>query len=148
MTLEQRITDDYTAAMRAGDEPRKQTLRLVRAALKNAAIDARHPLTDAEVEDCLRREARQRHDSIEQYAAGRRDDLVAAERAELAIIESYLPAGLSTDEIEAAARAQITAVGARSPQELGKVMGPLMKTLAGRADGNQVRAIVLRLLGG
>jgi uncharacterized protein len=148
MGLEQRITDDYMAALRAGDETRKATLRLLRAALKNATIEARHPLSDEEVTKVLHKEARQRQDSIEQYQAGHRMDLVAAEKAELETIESYLPQPLTADEIEAAARAQIAAVGATGPGDMGKVMGPLIKHLGPRADGGLVQATVRRLLSG
>jgi uncharacterized protein len=147
MTLEQRINDDYVVAMRAGEEERKQTIRLLRSALRYATIEARHPLDDAGVLAVLRREAKQRHDSIAQYQQGGRMDLVAVERAELTIIESYLPQSMSAADIEALARQQIAAVGATSAGDVGKVMGPLMKSLAGRADGNEVNTIVRRLLG-
>jgi uncharacterized protein len=148
MTLEQRIADDYLTALRGRDEDRRNALRLLRSAIHNATIDARHALDDKEVEHVLRREARQRKDSIEMYGQGGRMDLVAAEEYELAVIESYLPQPMSADEIEALVREQIAAAGATSMADMGKVMRPLMATLGDRADGAQVSAIVRRLLAG
>lgn len=154
--LEARLDADLTAAMRSGDEERKQTLRLLKAALKNAAIEAvgrngfksGDALDEAAVEAVLRKQAKQRRDSIEQFQRGGREDLAAAEARELTIIEAYLPQALSQDEVEAAVRAQIAAVGASGPQDLGKVMGPLSKALAGRADGKLLSDMVRRILAG
>jgi uncharacterized protein len=147
MTLEQRIGDDYTTALRAGDEGRKNTLRLLRSSIKNETIDARKPLDDDGVVRVLRREAKQRRDSIEQFQSGGRADLVAAEQAELAVIESYLPSLLDDAAIEAAARRCIASLGASGPSEIGRVMSTLMKDLGGQADGKQVNATVRRLMG-
>lgn len=146
-TLEQKINQDYMEAMRAGDELRKETLRFLRAALKSAQIDKRAPLTEEEIWEVIKRQAKQRRESIEQFRKGNRDDLAAKEEAELAIIESYLPAQLSREEIEALARQVIAEVGATSPRDLGKVMGKLMPQVKGRADGRLVNEVVRALLG-
>lgn len=146
MALVQTIRDDMTAAWRGGDTQRRDTLRLVIAAFDNARIAAGHELSDEEAITALQREAKQRRDSIEQYSAGGRQDLVDAEQAELDIITSYLPAELSDEELEALTRGVIADVGASAPSDLGKVMGPLMKQVAGRADGGRVNAIVREML--
>jgi len=146
MALVQTIRDDMTTAWRAGDVRRRDTLRLLIAALDYARIAAGHELNDDEAVATLQREARQRRDSIEQYSAGGRDDLVRAEQAELDIITSYLPATLSEGELAELTRAMILEVGASGPSDLGKVMGPLMKRVAGRADGGQVNALVREML--
>ncbi len=145
--LEQKINQDYIEAMRAGDELRRETLRFLRAALKSAQIDKRAPLTEEEIWEIIRRQAKQRRESIEQFRKGNRDDLATKEEAELAIIESYLPAQLSREEIEALARQVIAEVGAAGPRDLGKVMGKLMPLVKGRADGRLVNEVVRALLG-
>jgi len=148
MGLQQRIDEDYVAAMKAGEAERRNTLRLLRAALKNAGIEARGPLSEEAVTRVLAQQAKMRRDSIEQYDAGGRADLADAERAELAVIESYLPRQLAPDEIEAEARRVIAAAGARGPGDVGQVMRQLMADLAGRADGKVASDIVRRLLTG
>ena len=146
MGLQQRIDDDYVKALREGDTTKKDTLRLLRAALHNEAIERHGGLDDDAVIAVLGKQAKQRRDAAEQFEAGGRPELAEQELAELAIIESYLPAQLTDEEIEAEARAAIEASGASGPSDMGKVMGPLMKSLAGRADGKKVSSIVRRLL--
>jgi uncharacterized protein YqeY len=146
MALVQTIRSDMTAAWRAGDTQRRDTLRLVIAAFENARIAAGRELSDEEAIRTLQREAKQRRDSIEQYAAGGRQDLVDAEQAELDIITSYLPAALSDEELAELTRNVIADVGASGPGDLGKVMGPLMKQVAGRADGSRVNALAREML--
>jgi uncharacterized protein YqeY len=146
MTLVQTIRDDMTAAWRGGDTQRRDTLRLVIAAFENARIAAGHELSDEEAITALQREAKQRRDSIEQYSAGGRQDLVDAEQAELDVITSYLPASLTNDELAELTRTVISQVGASGPGDLGKVMGPLMKQVAGRAEGGRVNALVREML--
>jgi uncharacterized protein YqeY len=149
MSLEQRIDEDYVQAMRSGDRARRDTLRFLRAALKNALIEARPARTaldDEAVTKVLQHQAKMRRDSIEQFERGGRQDLVAAERTELGIIESYLPKGLTPEEIEAAARRVIAEVGATSPAQMGTVMKQLMSEVGGRADGKEVSDTVRRLL--
>lgn len=146
MSLSERLSEDLLSAVRSGDEDKKRTLRLLIAELKNAAIEAREELGDDAALAVLQRQARQRRDSIEEFAKAGRDDLVASEQAELDIIESYLPQQMSPEEIEEAARRQIEAVGATGPSDMGRVMGPLMKELSGRADGRLVNETVRKLL--
>lgn len=136
------IRADMTAAMRARDTGRRDTLRLLIAALDNARIAAGHDLDDQEAVVALQREARQRRDSIEEYQKGGRDDLAEREQAELDIISAYLPEELSEEEIRAAIDEVVAEVGAGGPGDLGKVMGPLMGRVRGRADGRRVNELV------
>ncbi len=142
------IRAEMTTAMKSGDAQRRDALRLLIAAFQNARIAAGHELSDEEAVRTLQREARQRRDSIEEYRRGNRDDLVAREEYELAIIDAYLPQALSEDEVRSLARATIDEVGASGPTDVGKVMGPLMARLAGRADGRRANEIVRELLAG
>jgi uncharacterized protein YqeY len=144
--LEQRILADYNAAMKAGDTQLRDTLRLLRAALKSAEIDKRASLTEEEAAGVLLRQAKQRKESIELFAQGGRQDLVQQEEAELRIIESYLPKQLSRQEIEEMARAVIAELGAAGPGAIGKVMGRLMPRVQGKADGKLVNEVVRGLL--
>jgi uncharacterized protein len=148
MPIEDRLHEDLKAAMKAGDEDRKGTLRMVLAALHNEQIERRAPLDEAAEEAVLRRQAKQRRDAIELYERGGRPELAARERVELDIINGYLPPSLDEAAIEAAARAQIAAVGATSLADMGKVMPPLRQQLAGQADGQVMAAVVRRLLAG
>lgn len=140
------IREQLPAAVRAGDARRRDIVRLLIAALDNARIAARHELSDDEAIQALQREAKQRRDSIEQYRAGGREDLVRGEEEELAVILAYLPAELTDEQLATEVRAAITEVGASGPADMGKVMGPLMKRVAGRADGTRVSALVRELL--
>ena len=142
------IRSEMTAAMRAGDTQRRDTLRLLIAALDNARIAAGRELSDDDAIVALQREAKQRRESIEEYRKGGRDDLVEAEQQELTIIEAYLPGQLGEDELRAMAREIIEERGASGPGDLGMVMGPLMQRVRGRADGRQANAIVRELLSG
>ncbi len=141
-TLAETIRADMTDAMRARDTGRRDTLRLLIAALDNARIAAGHDLDDQEAVVALQREARQRRDSIEEYQKGGRDDLAANEQAELDIISTYLPEELTEDEIRAAIDEVVVEVGASGPSDLGKVMGPVMGRVRGRADGRRVNELV------
>lgn len=146
-SLRERLRDDLKAAMRARDVVRRDTIRLVEAAIKNAEIEKRGAeLSDQDVQAILQRQVKQRQDSIEQYEQADRPDLADAERAEIAVIEVYLPQQMSREEIEAAARAAIDQLGATSPGDRGKVMGRLMSELRGKADGVVVNAVVGELL--
>jgi uncharacterized protein YqeY len=144
--MQPRIEADLRAAMKAGDKPRVATLRLVLAALKNEKIQAQRDLTSEESEAILRRAVKQRHDSIEQYARGGRQDLVDAESRELAIIEEYLPRGMSDDETEAALRDIIAAKGFSASKDVGLAMKELMSAHRGRVDGKKAQEIARRLL--
>ena len=146
-SLRERLRDDLKDAMRARDAVRRDTIRLVEAAVKNAEIEKRGAeLSEQDVQAILQRQVKQRQDSIEQYEQVGRPDLADAERAEIAVIQAYLPQQMSHEEIEAAARAAIEQLGASGPNDRGKVMGRLMADLRGKADGAQVNAIVSDLL--
>ena len=142
MPIVQQIRDQLPEAVRAGDARQRDILRLLIAAFDNARIAARHELSDDEAITTLQREAKQRRDSIEQYRAGGRDDLVRHEQDELDFIVALLPAELSPEELTVMVSAVIAEVGAAGPKDMGKVMGSLVKRVAGRADGAQVSALV------
>ena len=144
--MQARIEEDLKAAMKAGDKPRVATLRLVLAGLKNEKIQAQRDLTGEEFEAVLRRAVKQRRDSIEQYARGGRQDLVDAETRELAIIEEYLPKGMTDAEVEAALRDIIQAKGFSSSKDVGLAMKELMAAQKGRVDGRKAQEIARRLL--
>ena len=146
-TLREQLSDDLKDAMRARETVRRDTLRLLQAAVKNAEIEARSDLSDTDVQALIQRQIKQRHDSIEQFEKGGRDDLVAQERSEIAVLEGYLPEQLSREQVEELARAAIERAGASGPADKGKVMGPLMGELRGKADGALVNAVVTELLG-
>ena len=146
MTLAQRLQTDLTRAIRERDELRRDCLRMAIAAAYNAEKQARRPLTDDEVVTVLSREVRTRRESIEAYAEAGRDEIVAQQRAELAVIEEYLPEQLSDEELESLARETIEELGAMSPREMGSVMAGLMAKVRGRAEGRRVSAVVARQL--
>jgi len=141
-----RFEDDLKTAMKSGDKRRVGTLRLVLAALKNERIQAGRELTGEEVESALRRAVKQRKDSIEQYARGGRADLVAAETEELAILESYLPKGMTDEEVEAELKTVIADKGLSSAKDVGLAMKELMARHKGRVDGKRAQEIARRLL--
>ncbi|MCZ8064189.1 GatB/YqeY domain-containing protein [Silanimonas sp.] len=135
MSLKQKLTDDMKAAMKAGEKDRLATIRLINAALKQKEVDERIELDDAAVLAVLEKMVKQRKDSITQYESAGRDDLAAVEKAEMAIIQAYLPAQLSEAEIDAAIQAAIADANAGTgPAAMGKVMGVLKPKLAGKAD--------------
>jgi uncharacterized protein len=144
--MQARLEEDLKAALKSGDKRRVATLRLVLAALKNEKIQAQRPLTDEEIESVLRRAVKQRKDSIEQYGRGGRQDLVDAETEELAIIEGYLPKGLSDAEIEAELTSVIAEKGLASGKDVGLAMKELMARHKGRVDGKKAQEIARRLL--
>ncbi|HEY4229023.1 MAG TPA: GatB/YqeY domain-containing protein [Thermoanaerobaculia bacterium] len=144
--MQPRIEEDLKAAMKSGDKRRVATLRLLLSALKNEKIQAQRDLTGEEVEAVLRRAVKQRRDSIEQYARGGRQDLVDAETAELAILEEYLPKGLTEAEIEAELRTIIQEKGFTSAKDVGLAMKEVMARHRGRVDGKKAQEIARRLL--
>jgi uncharacterized protein len=148
MSLKARITDDMKAAMRARETARLGTIRLLLAAVKQKEIDDRAELDDAAVSSIVEKLIKQRKDSISQFQAAGRDDLVAAEQAELVVLLAYLPEQLSAAEVEAAVVAAIAESGATSARDMGKVMGLLKPRLAGRADMGQVSALIKARLAG
>lgn len=149
MSLLDILNQDLKIAMRSGDDVAKRTLRGVKAAITRAEKDRPdHLLTDDEIVAILRKQAKQRQDSIEAYARGGREDLVAAERAELSVIEKYLPRQMGEEEIRSIATTIMTEMGATGPRDMGKVMGKLMAQLKGKADGRLVNKIVRDMLKG
>lgn len=143
MSLKQRITDDLTAAMKAKDAPRLSTLRMVKAAMMNRQIERGAEPTDEETTKLLQSLVKQRRDSVEQYERGGRRDLAEKERAEIAVIEGYLPRAATREEIERAVEEAIRETGAASMKEMGAVMKAAQARLAGRnADGRTVSEIV------
>ncbi len=149
MSLKQRLTDDMKAAMKSGDKDSLGVIRLVNAAIKQREVDERIELDDAAVLAVLDKMVKQRKDSVTQYAAANREDLAAVERAEIVVIERYLPAKLGEAEVLAAIDAAMAETGAAGPGDMGKLMAVLKPTLAGQADMGQVSGLVkTRLSGG
>jgi hypothetical protein len=148
MSLKERLNSDLREALRSGDEHRKAALRMVLAALHNAEIEARGELDDGAILGVLTKEVKQRRESIEEFRKGGREDLVAREEAQLAVIQQYLPQQMTREEIIEAARNVIAEVGALGPGDKGKVMPILINQLRGRADGREINAIVTELLAG
>ena len=145
--LRDQLREDVKTAMRAKDALRRDTIRLLQAAIKNADIEKRGEVGDAVVLTIIQKQLRQRQDSIEQFEAGGREDLADRERAEIGVLEVYLPAQMDRDAIMAAAQAVVARTGASGPGDKGKVMGPLMGQLRGKADGRLVNEVVGELLG-
>jgi uncharacterized protein YqeY len=142
MSLKEQITEDMKAAMRAKDSGRLATIRLLTAAIKQKEVDERIDVSDEQVLAIIEKMIKQRKDSISQFEAGGRQDLADIEKAELAILSTYMPAALSDAEVQAEVAAAVAAVGAAGPQDMGKVMGVLKPKLAGRADMTAVSAMV------
>ena len=134
MSLKDRITEDMKSAMRAGERERLSTIRLILAAIKQREVDERITLDDTQVLSVLERMLKQRRESIAQFESGGRADLVAKESAELAIVQSYLPAQLSDSEVAALIDEAIRATGAASLKDMGKVMGAVKTKAQGRTD--------------
>ena len=147
MSLKDRITDDVKDAMRARDKPRLATLRLITAAIKQQEVDERIELDDTQLLSLLDKMCKQRRESISQFEKAARDDLIAQEVSELAIIKSYLPEQLGEAEIAALIDETMSATGAASIKDMGKVMGQLKPNLQGRADMGAVSAMIKARLG-
>ncbi|MDJ0660163.1 MAG: GatB/YqeY domain-containing protein [Crocosphaera sp.] len=149
--LKEKLTENIKQAMKAKDKIRLETIRSLKKVILEKEVEVRPKgqteLTPEQELEVLAQQAKQRRDSIEQYRQGGRDDLADKEAQELAIIETYLPRQLATEEIEAIIEQIIASVGANSPKDMGKVMGPAMKELKGKADGKQVQEIVKAKLG-
>jgi uncharacterized protein YqeY len=147
MCLKDRILQDVKDAMRAKDKPRLATLRLITAAIKQQEVDERIELDDTQVLALLDKMCKQRRESISQFEKAARDDLIAQEVSELDIIQTYLPEQLGDDEIAALIDTAMTATGAASIKDMGKVMGQLKPELQGRADMSAVSAMIKAKLG-
>jgi len=149
MTISEQVEKDLVAAMKAREELRLSVLRMAKTALKNKQVELGKALSDDEAIAVLRTLVKQRRDSVEQFRKGGREDLAAKEEAETEILQTYLPAAASDEEIVAAVAAAITETGAGGPQDLGKVMKLAMQKLAGKnADGKRVNQTVRAKLGG
>ncbi len=142
MSLKNQITEDMKSAMKAGDKDRLKVVRLIMAAIKQVEVDKRIELDDAGVLGVLDKMVKQRRDSVEQFEKGGREDLAAIERAEIEILQVYLPEQLSAEEIAALVEEVIAATGAESIRDMGKVMGEIKAKAAGRADMGSVSAAV------
>jgi len=142
MSLKEQITEDMKAAMRAKDMERLGTIRLLTAAMKQKEVDERVELDDAAVIAVIDKMVKQRKDSITAFEQGGRADLAAKEAAELTVLQAYLPARLSAEEVAAEVKAIVTELGAKGPGDMGKVMGAVKAKLAGKADMGQVSAAV------
>jgi uncharacterized protein YqeY len=146
MTLKEKIREALKAALKRQQGIEVSTLRLLLSEIKYAEIAQQKPADDGKVLDVIAREVKRRRESIEAFRKGNRGDLVAQEEAELAVLMSYLPRQMSREEVVAAARQAMDAVGASGPNDKGKVMGQLMSQLKGKADGKEVSEIVSELL--
>ncbi|MFH1652340.1 MAG: GatB/YqeY domain-containing protein [Chloroflexota bacterium] len=145
--LKAKLTEDVKQAMRSGDTLKRSTLRMLLAAITNAEIARLNkPLEDADVLGVIAKEAKHRQESIEAFQKGNRPDLVAQEEAELALLQSYLPAQASHEEVVAAAKRIIAEVGAQGPGDKGKVMPRIIAELKGKADGKEINTVVTELL--
>ena len=154
MSVKDQLSADLRDAMRAGDETRKSTLRMLITSIRNAEIPpegaastGRIELDDAGVLDVVRKEVKQRRDSIEMYSKANRADLAAVEEAEVAVLLAYLPQQMSRAEVEAVAKGIIERLGATGPADKGKVMPAIMSELRGKAEGRDINAVVTELLG-
>ena len=148
MSLKERITEDMKAAMRAKDAERLGTIRLLTAAMKQKEVDERVELDDVAVVGIIDKMLKQRKDSIEAFEKAARQDLADKEKAEVAVLQAYLPARLSADEIAAEVKTIVAELGAKGPGDMGKVMGAVKAKLAGKADMGQVSAAVKAALAG
>ncbi len=146
MNLKEQIKADIKAAMRAKETAKRDTLRNISAAIKQIEVDERKELSDAEVEAVLTKYAKQREDALVQFREAGRDDLVAKEEAELALVRSYLPEPLSDEELKSAVETLVEKLGATSMKDMGKIMGAVKKEYGSRADGGKVNKIVKEIL--
>ena len=148
MSLKQTINDQVKQAMKAGEKDRVKVLRLLTAAIKQREVDERIELDDAQVLAVIDKMVKQRRESIEQYTAGNRPELAAAEQAEIEILAEFLPEPLSEDELNTMIDQAIQASGASQMSDMGKVMGQLKPKVQGRADMKQVSTAVRARLAG
>ena len=146
MSMKQQLTEDMKAAMKAGEKHKLGVIRLMNAAIKQREVDERIELDDTAVIAVLDKMVKQRKDSVSQFEAANREDLAEIERAEIVVIEAYLPAKMGEAEIVAATQAAIAETGASSPADMGKLMGALKPKLAGQADMGLVSKLVKQQL--
>ena len=146
MSLNAQIKSDIKDAMRAKETVKRDTLRNIQAAVKQIEVDERRDVTDADVESILMKYLKQREDAKTQFSDAGREDLVAKEDAEIAIIKAYLPEPMDDAELEATLKEVIASVGAESMKDMGKVMGGAKKSIGSRADGGRINQMVKKLL--
>jgi len=146
MAIEEQLRVDLADAMRAGDTEKRNTIRLLLAAIKQAEVDEQKTLDNAGVQAVLAKQAKQRRESIADYEQAGRSDLASQEKAELVIIDSYLPQQMSREQIAEIASKTIAELGVSNPNDMGMVMGRLMPELKGQADGRLVNEVVRELL--
>ena len=140
--LKQEITEHMIAAMRSGDTKRRDAIRLLQAAIKQREVDERIEMDDAMVIVVIEKMIKQRKDSITQYVAAKREDLADIERYEVGVLQAYMPKALNDSEVESIVEEVISLIGAKKPQEMGKIIAALRPKLAGRADMGKVAALV------
>ncbi|HAU57494.1 MAG TPA: glutamyl-tRNA amidotransferase [Comamonadaceae bacterium] len=148
MSLKDQITEDMKTAMRAKDSERLGTIRLLQAAMKQKEVDERITLDDAAIVAIVDKLIKQRKDSITAFEGAGRQDLADKEKAEMAVLQAYLPERMSEGEVAAAVQAIVAELGAKGPGDMGKVMGAVKTRLAGKADMGQVSAAVKAALAG
>jgi len=148
MVTREELEKQLKEAMRASDEPRKRTLRMILAAVKLAEVEKRGALDEAAMLSILQREVKTRQESLADAERAGRAEMAQDVKTELEIVQSYLPAAMPADELEALVRQAIAEVAASAPADVGKVMKALMPRIQGRADGKEVNQVVRRLLGG
>jgi uncharacterized protein len=148
MSLKERITEDMKAAMRSGEKERLAAIRMITAAIKQREVDERIQLDDAQVLSVLEKMIKQRKESVVQFQAGNRPDLVAKESAEISLLQSYMPTQLGEDELQALIAEAVAATGAASIKDMGKVMALVKAKAQGRADMGAVGAKIKAKLGG
>jgi len=146
MSLTEQIRTDLTAAMKARDAAKTSTLRMLQAAIKNEQIEKGAELEDSDVLVVLKRAVKQRNDSVEQYEKAGRQDLADKEKAELVVLEAYMPKQMSDVELEELVKQTIAAVGAESKKDMGKVMKEIMASHRDTVDGKKVQAVLGKLL--
>jgi uncharacterized protein len=146
--LKDRLASEMREALKAGQKIRLGALRLLSASVKNREVELRHELSDEEFVEVAVREVKRRKEAVEAYSAAGREDRAAVEREEQDILEAYLPAALSPQEVDALIEEALAATGASGPGDLGKVMGLIMGRAKGRADGKEIQAKVRARLGG
>lgn len=142
MSISDTLREDMISATKAGESTKVDILKLAIAAIKNAQIESQEELTDEEIAKILRKESRKVEDSIEQFTKADRQDLVDREKAQLEVLEQYLPQQMSQEDLEKVVKSKIEELKPEGMKDMGKVMGAVMKEVGGNADGNIVREIV------
>lgn len=146
MNIIERVDQELKEAMKAKDEAKLSVMRLMRTAIKNKQIDVGHELSDEEAQAVVRGMVKQGKDALVDFTAGGRQDLVDKQNIELGILETFLPAAMPAEELEALCRQAVEQSGAKEIKDMGKAMGVAMKLVAGRADGNAVKEVIQKLL--